>query len=164
METYKVYTASVFGNFKWSAKAEVTEAQGKVLMQYGLLQLLQRTPSTNAEKAMAGYDKRPKGFKRGSLRFSEERAEMLKRALRMIEGDDEMGDIECEVVVAEYVPDQKEVKYAQARKIWESKGGDVEKLEALAEKVGWPGEVEGDENGEPAVGFLFEITEFIKGL
>jgi hypothetical protein len=43
----------------------------------GLTQILQRKPSSAWEKAEAGYEKRPDGFKRNSIPFSEASADKL---------------------------------------------------------------------------------------
>lgn len=52
----------------------------KALMEKGFLQLLQRVPASKAEKALAGYDKRPAAFKRDSIAWSDENALKLVEA------------------------------------------------------------------------------------
>lgn len=63
-------------------KAELTLPDGTptgvaTLAVEGLTQILQRKPSSAWEKAEAGYEKRPDGFKRNSIAFSEESADKL---------------------------------------------------------------------------------------
>ena len=72
-----VNAKSTFGNFKWIAKCEVSEVVRDILADLGFLWVMQRTPSSNAEKALAGYEKRPAGFKRSEIDFSDENAKTL---------------------------------------------------------------------------------------
>jgi len=71
----KLQCTSTFGNFKWTAEADVTEEQAAILANAGLLQVLQRSPASRAEKRMAnggkGYEKRPDKFERSSIEYSE---------------------------------------------------------------------------------------------
>lgn len=70
-----------FGNFAIAIEADVEEKHEATLVELGLLQILQRTPSSNAEKALAGSawptgkksgrPLRPKGFERSSIPFTE---------------------------------------------------------------------------------------------
>lgn len=181
-----IKTSSVFGNFKWEAEADVDPSQLHALAQKGLLQDLQRSPSTAAEKSMAGYDKRPKGFERNSIGYSDARADVLATALSVIDLGELLGKVNVSVSVEEYFGSEgAEVKYAQARKNWSSKGGDVERLRKLADVVDYTGDLwvgEGDwtydnehlDEGEafvewegdkvPPLEFLKAITEYIKGL
>jgi hypothetical protein len=87
----KATTTWNFGQFTITAEADVTpETMVQRLVNYGLTQLLQRVPATNAEYALAdelgltktweagkkagSRAKRPKGFERGSMEFSDENA------------------------------------------------------------------------------------------
>ena len=81
----KIQTTWTFGNFVITAATTVETAEpvgpvAAALMEKGFLQLLQRVPASNAEKALAGYDKRPTGFKRDSIPYSEENAVALAEA------------------------------------------------------------------------------------
>ena len=81
----KINISWVFGNFKVSASTEVETAEpvGSMavsLLEAGFLQILQRVPSSRAEKHLAGYEKRPEKFSRASLGYSEE------NALKLAEG------------------------------------------------------------------------------
>lgn len=81
----KITTQWTFGNFKISAATEVETAEpvggtAQMLMEAGFLQILQRVPSSNAEKHVAGYEKRPEKFQRSSIAYSDE------TALKLIEG------------------------------------------------------------------------------
>lgn len=68
---------STFGNFKWVASVEVTEEVALTLASKGLLQILQRSPASEAEKKLAGYEKRPKDFERKMIPFNEANAQTL---------------------------------------------------------------------------------------
>lgn len=124
MHTLK--TTSTFGNFRFTAEAEATDEQLLVLAEAGLLQLMQRSPATAAEKELAGYgDKRPKDFKRNSIDFSEASAAILAKHLGkvVVEADGTTGedgkevagaksDLNILVEVVEHVPNSgAEPKY-----------------------------------------------------
>lgn len=117
---------STFGNFRFTAEAEATDEQLIELGKAGLLQLLQRSPATAAEKELAGYgDKRPKEFKRNSIDFSEANAAILAKHLGkvVVEADSTVdadgkevagakSDLMVLVEVAEHVPNSgAEPKY-----------------------------------------------------
>lgn len=116
MQNEKTVTfGSVFGNFKWSASATLTDAMIDILLPLGALQVAQRTPSSLAEKLIAGYDKRPKGFQRNSLGFSEKAASVLKAQLESFEIADGVV-LKCDSVeVVEYVPETAVPKYAEVK-------------------------------------------------
>ena len=77
----KITFGSTFGNFKWSGELELTDAQLVEFASLGGLQVYQRSPSSNAEKTLGKYEKRPDDFKRNSIVFSDANAETLKAAL-----------------------------------------------------------------------------------
>jgi hypothetical protein len=77
----KVEANSTFGNFKWFGHAEVTDAQAVVLANLGFLWIMQRSPSSNAEKTLAGYEKRPAKFERKSIDFTQANADKLAALL-----------------------------------------------------------------------------------
>lgn len=81
----KITVQWTFGNFSITAAAEMPFGEPvspltKAICEKGFLQLLQRVPASNAEKALAGYEKRPAGFKRDSIPYSEENALKLSDA------------------------------------------------------------------------------------
>lgn len=78
-----VKASSTFGNSKWSAHADVSDEQAQILQNLGFLWVMQRSPSSNAEKTLAGYEKRPEGFKRNSIEYSEGMATKLKSLLSL---------------------------------------------------------------------------------
>lgn len=77
----KLQCSSTFGQYKWSAIAEVSQEQLEVLASAGLLQVLQRSPASKAEKAMAGYEKRPDGFNRAAIPFDKQGQTILEDSL-----------------------------------------------------------------------------------
>jgi hypothetical protein len=72
---------STFGNFRWTASASVTDEQAAILANAGLLQILQRSPASKAEKSLAGYEKRPESFERKQIPYSTENADALSEFL-----------------------------------------------------------------------------------
>lgn len=158
----KIKAQATFGNFKWVAEGEFETPVLEELAGFGLLQVLQRGPSSAAEKAMAGYAKRPTGFKRDSIGFSPEAAAMLETAyeqakLKIEEKEYALGLV---VAVEEY---KSEAKYAQAIEIVKGKGGDATRLGDLAKKVGFEYEEETELTTEN-VGFLEAVRVFVKGI
>lgn len=124
--SHNLKVSSTFGNFKFDGEAEVTDEQLQILAGAGLLQLLQRSPATAAEKKLAGYDKkRPDGFKRTDIPYSAANAEVLAGFLGSVEVEgDTTTDAEGKevagakskldvlVTVAEHVPNSgAEPKY-----------------------------------------------------
>jgi hypothetical protein len=79
----QVNANSQFGNFKWFATADVSDEQKDILANLGFLWIMQRSPSSNAEKTLAGYEKRPDGFKRSQIEFSDDNAKTLSKLLGM---------------------------------------------------------------------------------
>lgn len=157
----------MFGNFEWLAEAEVSDEMVSLLAPLGALQIAQRSPSTAAEKQMAGYDKRPLKFQRGSIPFSEADAETLRKHLSKLTFKVGEGDAarECQftadVTVSEYVPTEADVKMADERKAY-ARNGEKNTLDKLAAKVGFAGEV-GDGKSENApVEFLRAIRAWAK--
>jgi hypothetical protein len=158
----KVEASSRFGNFQWVATGEVSDELANALASFGVTQVLQRSPSSNAEKAIAGYEKRPSGFKRDSLPFSEDDAETLRKALSSAEieigeGEDKKSfKLPLSVEVMEYVPTAAESKFTEEKAIVarHEATGDLE--EWLKTKVGFTG----DREDEQAV--LVAVREFKK--
>jgi hypothetical protein len=158
---------SVFGNFRWDASAEVSEEVVGLLAPLGALQIAQRSPSTAAEKAMAGYEKRPVKFQRTSIPFSDGNAETLRKALSKLTfkvGEGEAAreyTFNADVKVEQYVPTEADVKMADERAAY-ARRGKAGELEELAEKVNYEGEL-GDGTSENApVDFLRAIRAWSK--
>lgn len=156
----KLNTSSTFGNFAIVAETEVSDKQRDALANLGLLQLLQRSPASAAEKAMAGYEKRPSGFKRDSIAFSSLNAETLAKAMQApIKVGEGIEDLLCEIVVTKYVPPVGEIKLTDERKAY---ARNAAKLPALAAKVDYKGEIgDGTEENAP-VDFLRAIRAWSK--
>jgi ubiquitin len=160
----KLQTKSTFGNFAIEAEAEVSAEQRDYLANLGLLQVLQRSPASAAEKALAGYDKRPSGFKRDSIPFNEANAEKLIAAMEApIEfkenGEEVIPAIFCSVVATEYVPSVADVKMTDERNAY-ARHGKAGDLPAFAAKVGYDGQLgDGTKEGAP-VDFLRAIKRF----
>jgi hypothetical protein len=158
---------STFGNYAWTAEAEVEDNVRDVLASYGLLQVLQRSPASAAEKAMAGYEKRPDGFKRGNIPFDATNAQKLAKFLESAEvetGRDDKGKAvmvtpEIAVTVTEYVPEEGGTKFAAERRLYVAKAAKLDKLAAL---VGYDGEVgDGTADGAPEA-FLTAIRAWTR--
>jgi hypothetical protein len=81
-----------FGFYGWNATAEVSDNLMVVLAGLGLLQLLQRSPATEAEKTLAKYEKRPKGFQRSSIEHNPTNEGIFKKimskALEITQGEE----------------------------------------------------------------------------
>lgn len=143
-------TNSTFGNYKFDVTAEVSEKQVEVLAGLGLLQLLQRTPASAAEKKLAGYEKkRPDGFKRTDIAYSEDGAKVLKGFLESAQLDvapegadkEELEALAIEATVTEHVPGEGATpKFTREREIY-AKRGTEGRLDELASKVGFAGDV-----------------------
>jgi hypothetical protein len=154
-------TKSTCGNFSVEAETDVTQEQLKILGGFGLLQILQRSPMSKGEKVLAGYDKRPAGFKRDSIPFNQENASKLAKVLSEPIEIAEGNQIECVVDVTEYVPTEADVKMPDERAAY-ARNAKADTLDKLAEKVGFDGEV-GDGTSENApVDFLRAIRAWSK--
>jgi hypothetical protein len=114
-----VKAESTFGNFKWFAKAEISDAIRDILSDLGFLWIMQRTPSSNAEKVLAGYEKRPTGFKRSEIAYSDANALELQKLLGASVEVAEDIEITPEVlkVVFHEIGAGVEPKYADEKKI-----------------------------------------------
>lgn len=165
----KLQYGSVFGNFKWQAEADVDAALVPVLAGLGALQIGQRTPSSNAEKVLAGYDKRPEKFRRDSIPFSEDAADVLAEHLSSMkveigrnEKDEPVyANITAEVVVGRYEGSTADVKMADERAAYARHAKD---LPEFAAKIGFAGEL-GDGTKENApVEFLRSIRAYVNAL
>lgn len=159
----KINTKSTFGNFAIAASADVSDEQRDALAALGLLQVLQRSPASAAEKALAGYDKRPTGFKRDSIPFNDENAFTLQaemeKPLEIGEGIDKLSPA---IEVSEYVPTEGKVLMTEERAAYER---NASKLEAFAKKVGYNGTDLGDgtKDGAP-VEFVRAIRAYSRKL
>lgn len=87
-----VKATSTFGQSKWAGHAEVSQAIYDWLASQGFLWVMQRTPSSNAEKVIEGYEKRPDGFKRSSIAWVKLESQLAKLLAKPIdlETDDEV--------------------------------------------------------------------------
>lgn len=175
MENITIEYGSVFGNFKWNAYAEIDAKLIPVLCALGALQVAQRTPSSAAEKELAGYDKRPVGFKRDSIPYSDDNADTLGsyfREMKVEIGRDEkdapiFAVVNAEVTTAKYEGSTTDVVMKEERAAYarNAKGeGKFKSLEALAVEVGYDGEL-GDGTAENApVAFIRAIKDYSKRL
>jgi len=81
-----------FGFFGWRAVAEVSQELLVYLAGLGLLQLLQRSPATEAEKTLAKYEKRPAKFQRSSIEHNDVNEGIFKKimskALEVVQGEE----------------------------------------------------------------------------
>ena len=76
-----------FGNFDVTVRltAELDGPKADKVLEAAGLKWLQRKPASAVEKLLAGYEKRPEGFKRDSIPFSPERAEKVKAGFTLTE-------------------------------------------------------------------------------
>lgn len=76
-----------FGNFDIEVDVEApqmaTPAVAAKILAAAALQVLQRKPAGEVEKALAGYDKRPEGFKRDSIPFTSENALVVEEGFTL---------------------------------------------------------------------------------
>lgn len=167
MNDITVKYGSVFGNYKWTATTVVPGGLVEALLPFALLQITQRTPSTKAEKAMAGYEKRPKAFKRTDIPYSDEGAELLRESLsgfKFETGRDEkdeaiLASLTADVEVELYEGSAADVKLNDERAAY---ARNAAKLPALAAKIEYDGEL-GDGTKENApVEFLRAIRVYSK--
>lgn len=159
----KTTLKTTMGNFAVSAEAEVNPDQFAILADAGLLQFTQRTPFSSAEKLMAGYDKRPAGFKRNSIEFSADNALTLESVLeKPIEIAEGVTITLSNISVAEYVPAVKEPMFASERAKYASKNGDLVNLQKLATAVGYAGEIGDGSAANAPVAFLEAIKTWVK--
>jgi hypothetical protein len=155
----QVKASSTFGNYKWFANAEITNEQAQVLQDLGFLWVMQRSPSSKAEKSMAGYEKRPDNFKRSMIEFSNEGVKQLSRLLGApVEIDEDVPNITPVISKVEFheIGKGAEPVYADEKKVV-AKHRDGKTLVKLAEKVGYTGDGELDESN---VEFLKSIKAF----
>lgn len=165
MKTIKF--GSNFGQYRYEAEANVPDEAIDTLLAAGLLQIAQRSPSTAAEKAMAGYEKRPKGFDRNSIPFSKDGAETLEGQISTMEveigrnGKDEpiTVTIESTVVVEEKPETSVETKFVAERAKYVQR---KDTLAKLATAVGYEGELgDGTTEGAP-MDFLKAIRAWVR--
>lgn len=106
MQNQIVNVSWTFGNFEVAVEVEITPAQVTAMLQNGAKQVLQRSPSSDAEKLCVlsehftgtkwktgkkGGVIRPEGFERDSIPYSKEMAEVVKEGFGVeadIPGDD----------------------------------------------------------------------------
>ncbi len=162
---------SNFGQYRYEAEAEIPDNAVPALLAAGLLQVAQRSPSTAAEKEMAGYEKRPKGFDRNSIPFTAKGAEILEKHIgglsieigRDAKDNPIMVEIPAVVTVSEK-PESGDAasKFTAERAKYASKKGDETLLRKLADAVGYDGEL-GDGTAENAPeDFLKAIRAWVR--
>lgn len=168
-KTMQIKYGSVFGNYRWDASVEITPEQAALLAPLGALQVAQRSPSTAAEKEMAGYEKRPKGFTRTQIPFSTEGAEVLRKHQSVLEipiGEDANGKVQtvklnATVGVEQYFGTEADVKMTDERNAY-ARNAEAGKLEQLAKKVGYTGDLGDGAAVEAPVEFLRAIRAWSK--
>jgi len=109
----QIEVSSSFGNIAYTARLDVSEAVEAALLKQGALRILQGKVSGQAEKELAGYEKRPAGYKRTDIPWSEANGQVLAKHYKGVEveiGENEKGESimedlgVTEVIVSEYVP------------------------------------------------------------
>lgn len=144
---------TTFGNFDYAATGTVSDEVAAILVSAGALQVLQRTPSTDAEKKLAGYGKkRPINFKRTDIPYSEDNAAVLRKYLSAAEittGEDTTEALDLEITVTEHVSTAADAKLTEERAKYASKTT-PESQKALMDTVGYAGEYgDGTVEGAP---------------
>lgn len=151
-----VKAESTFGNFKWFANCEVSDVVRDILADLGFLWIMQRSPSSNAEKALAGYEKRPVGFKRSEIEFSDENASLLKQKLG--EGVEIAENVKIEPnilnVILHEIGKVAEPKYFDEKKAIRRHIEDKDIVTWASDKVGYTG---GGDLDESNVEFLVAV-------
>jgi hypothetical protein len=120
-------------------------------------QVLQRKPAGAWEKAVAGYEKRPSGFKRDSIPYSEEGVEEMKRQFTIALGSGVTAKfIDAIEHVKGEVADSKFTEETEIASRHES-AGDLEVW--LEEKARYTGDTHG-EDGEFAMDMLRAVRAY----
>lgn len=157
---------SRFGQFAFAVEAEVSEEQRDALAAAGLLQILQRSPATAAEKEMGwnGAKERPKDFKRDeAIPFSDAGCATLKKHLEAAVLEYDKNGVEVkeslaiDASVTQHVGSKSEPKWKAEKEVW-GRHATAGTLASLAAKVGYAGEHR--EGEEAAVAFLAAIKAF----
>jgi len=151
---------STFGNFAWSASCDVSDEDMLTLANAGLLQILQRSPASRAEKVMAGYEKRPDKFNRSSIEFSDENAKTLAtelgRSVEIAEG------IEITPVVSatfHEIGGSSAPKFVEERQIVARHVAKGDLADWASTKIKYAGDTV-DSDGQPTTEFLQAVKAF----
>jgi hypothetical protein len=135
-----------FGFFGWRAVAEVSKKVLIYLAGLGLLQLLQRSPATSAEKKLAGYEKRPSGFNRSEIPFNDENQGIFTKIMSQVLDLEDVGEALTPVIECWYhdLGATKEPAYADEKKIVQRHIDAKDIVTWAVDKVGYHGDGELD--------------------
>ena len=160
-----------FGNFDitCSIGADVDGPAAEMLLRSAAINILQRGPAGAAEKLIAGYDKRPTGFQRSSIAFTQQAAEKLKAAFT---GRFNLNPEGEPAVWMEYACDevndhalaqgkQTDTKYVEERKVAGRHATDWPQF--MADKIGFK-ETEVGTFDNPAIPALAAIRAYVKAM
>lgn len=125
-----VTVSRTFGNYAWKGSFLVPALAVAALVEAGIVRTVQSKPSSEVEKTLAAYGKkRPEGFKRTDIPFSEAGVAEIKKVFGSIEltftevgadGKETEQTVTLsspDLAVTEYVPTASgEPKYALAKK------------------------------------------------
>lgn len=154
----KINTKWTFGNYEVSLTANVDDKQLVALAAAGLTQVAQRGPSSKAEKQLAGYDKRPAGFKRDSIEYTQENAEVLKEVFQEMEIAADV-ILRSHVEVSEYVPAENVVSKFTEEKVIIANHVEAGDLETWAKaKAKFDGSLTNDD-GSYTTDFLLAVRK-----
>lgn len=154
-------TTFTFGNFLVEVTLDESVIAGAIppsLVGYildGCTQKLQRKPASAVEKALAGYVKRPAAFKRDSIPFSAKGVAMLEASM-----GEAVSDV-ATVSVSEYVASVTDAKYTYEKGLIAEKVGAGGSVAAIASKVGFEGETDGENDGF-STEFLRALRNFVE--
>ena len=131
-----------------------------ILASAGLLQVLQRSPASKAEKSLAGYEKRPEKFNRSSIEYSDESAKalsgFLSEPIEIAEGQ----TIEPIVSATEHVIGESTApKFVEEKQIVARHVAKGDLAEWASTKIRYAGDTV-DAEGQPTTEFLTAVKAF----
>ena len=160
-----------FGNFDLTCvvAADVNGPAAERMLQFAATNILQRGPAGAAEKALAGYDKRPAGFQRNSIAYNEQRAAKLTELFTgkfnlNPDGEPEYAlEYACTGVSEHIVGGSKQdLKYVEERKVCARHKDDYENF--LVNKIGTGVSYEHGTYDNPTTEVLAAIRAYVKAM
>lgn len=149
-----------FGYFGWRTSVELSDEQVAYFAGLGVLQHMQRTPATNAEKKLGNFEKRSPDFKRSDINFSDSNEDIFVKEMSAKQ-EIENGDVKFTInpVTECWYHDLGATaapKYADEKRAVQKHIADGDIAEWASEKVGYTGDKLNVENIE----FLQAVKTF----